>query len=138
VKLLEFFGILELASTVSLASLPILSQFSGNWTHTLLFFSIIFVFFSQLHILSAEHSGGVYVGAYSTLGWRGPRRRGDTLAWFSCIVWSSYPLAPCPLMNFRPGPPLAIRSSTHEEIFWRIVTPHNAAAFAHFLAKHNI
>jgi hypothetical protein len=67
VELLEFFGILEPASTVSLASLPILSQIAGNWAQTLLFVSDIFVFSNQqikLRILSAKRSGKVHPGAY--------------------------------------------------------------------------
>jgi hypothetical protein len=79
VELLGFFGILEPTSMVSLTLLPVLSQLAGNWAQTLLFVSIIFVFFNQqikLRILSAERSGKVHVGAYVGL------------ACFACLLFA--------------------------------------------------
>ena len=82
VELLGFFGILEPTSMVSLTLLPVLSQLAGNWAQTLLFVSIIFVFFNQqikLRILSAERSGKVHVGAYVGL------------ACFACLLFALGP-----------------------------------------------
>ena len=77
---------------------------TGNWAQTLLFVSIIFVFFNQqikLRILSAERSGKVHVGAYVGL------------ACFACLLFAlgsasaAFSRAACcgytvqPLENFR-------------------------------------